>query len=187
MSYGRNFEFRIAPVGGHRAGRYAIGATALPIGAPIAAGGTFNTLGLEVCALSATATPPVVGRHGILVYEHKNAEAFAGDDTNLVTYADKGDAPALAAVQMVNGNEVKVVLKNTVDRTFLHTRAYTGRKFVAGLGATLTLAVGDYLEPATTPSAVNGYWQETATKANAWLVITKVDNTRGEVEARLMF
>ena len=87
----------------------------------------------------------------------------------------------------MNGTDVKIVLRNTSDETFLQTRAYTGRVMVAGIGiATPTLAVGDYLTPGTGDDD-NGYWAETATAANAWLVITKVDNDRGEVEARLTF
>jgi hypothetical protein len=86
---------------------------------------------------------------------------------------------------MVSGSEVKVVLRNTADRTFLNTRSYAGRVMVAGLGATPTLAVGDYLTPGTGDDDA-GYWAE-GTAANGWLVITNVDAARGEVEARLTF
>ena len=34
---------------------------------------------------------------------------------------------------------------------------------------------------------LTGYWVETATAANAWLVITAVDASRGEVEAEMTF
>lgn len=188
MSYGRNFEFRIHPHGGQRAGRYCAGATALPIGAPVKATGTFNALGLEEVALADTSTAPVVGRNGILVYEHKNAEAFAGDDTALTTYSDKGDAPANAAVQLVNGTEVKVVLRNVAARTFLNTRSYPARNMVdpALFGATPAV-VGDYLEPHASPSDTNGYWEKAESAAEAWLVITKVDLDRDEIEARPVF
>lgn len=190
MSYGRNFEFRVPPHSGQRGGRYALAASAgsLPIGCAAAINNTVNSMGLNEVALAADGTPPVPGKHGIAVFEHKNAEAFAGDDPFLTTYADKMDIPASAAVQLVSGAEVKVVLRNTSNRTFLNVRSYTGRKMVAGLGATPTVAVGDYLEPyGATASTTNGYWKETATAANAWLVVTKVDSARDEVEARLLF
>jgi hypothetical protein len=57
---------------------------------------------------------------------------------------------------------------------------------VAGLGATPTVAIGDYLTPGAGDD-VSGYWAETATAANGWLVVTKVDADRGELEARLNF
>jgi hypothetical protein len=136
---------------------------------------------------AADATPPVPGKDGIAVYEYAPA-AYAGDDPLLTTYSDKDTVPDDASVQVVSGDEVKVVLRNTEDRTFLNTRAYTGRTMVAGLGATVTLAVGNYLEPyGTSPTDSTGYWKETATAADAWLVVTKVDSARGEVEARMLF
>ena len=128
---------------------------------------------------------PKPGEGGIAVYEYGPA-AYAGDDPFLTTYSDKDTVPAGAAVQVVNGPDVKVVLRNTSDETFLNTRDYTGRVMVGGLGATLTLAVGDYLTPGTGDDT-DGYWEETSTASEAWLVITKVDNDRGEVEARLTF
>jgi hypothetical protein len=56
---------------------------------------------------------------------------------------------------------------------------------VAGLGATPTLQVGDYLTPGTGNDSA-GYWAETASAANAWLVVTLVDSARQEVEAELL-
>ena len=146
-----------------------------------------NDLGLTPVELATGAqAKPLPGKGGILVYEYGPA-AYAGDDPFLTTYSDKDTAPAGAAVQVVNGTDVKVVLRNTDDETFLHVRDYEGRTFVAGIGiATPTLAVGDMLTPGTGDDT-DGYWAETGTAANAWLVITKVDNDRGEVEARLNF
>jgi hypothetical protein len=57
---------------------------------------------------------------------------------------------------------------------------------VAGLGATPTVAVGDYLTPGT-GNGTAGYWAETATEANAWLIVTAVNASTGEVEARVNF
>lgn len=188
--YGRNFEFRVPPRSENRSGRYYLaGATDLPIGAPVVrdSGEDENELGLVPVELATGETAaPKPGMGGVIVYEYGPA-AFAGDDASLTTYSDKDTVPAGAAVQVVNGTYVKVVFRNTSDETFLSTRSYSGRTFVAGIGiATPTLAVGDMLT-AGVGDDTDGYWAETATAANAWAVITKVDNDRGEVEARLTF
>lgn len=191
MSYGRNFEFRVPPKGGNRSGRGYLDETVstTPIGAPVVLtdAGDENVLGLAAYTLATTAqAAPKPGEGGVAVYEYGPA-AFAGEDPWLTTHSDMDTIPAGAAIQVVNGTDVKIVLRNTSDETFLQTRAYTGRVMVAGIGiATPTLAVGDYLTPGTGDDD-NGYWAETGTAANAWLVITKVDNDRGEVEARLTF
>lgn len=188
-SYGRNFEFRVPPVSQERGGRYYLaGDDDVAIGAPVKVdvSGDVNDLDLIPVVLATGAqAKPLAGQGGVLVYEYGPA-AFAGDDTNLVTYSDKDQAPAGAAVQVVRGFDVKVVLRNTEDSVFLQTRNYAGKTYVAGLGATPTLAVGDMLTPGTGNDTA-GYWAETGTAANAWLVITKVDTERGEVEAKLNF
>lgn len=187
-TYGRNFEFRVPPRSGERAGRYYLfGSTDIPIGAPvIVVDEDEDSMGLTPVELAAAdENRPKNGMGGIAVYEHAPA-AYAGNDPLLTTYSDIDTVPAGKAVQVVSGDTVKVVLRNTDDETFLNVREYTGRTFVAGLGATPTLVVGDFL----TPGAGNdndGYWKETSTEGDAWLVITKVDNDRGEVEARLTF
>lgn len=190
MSYGRNFEFRVTPHGGQRSGRAYLdeSVSTYPIGAPVVLtdGGTENALGQAAFTVATGATnKPAPGEGGIAVYEYGPA-GYAGDDPWLTDYSDKDTIPAAASIQVVSGPEVKVVLRNTEDETFLNTREYTGRVMVAGLGATLSLQVGDYLTPGTGDDD-NGYWAETANADEAWLVITKVDNTRGEVEARLTF
>lgn len=189
-SYGRNFEFRVPPYGGERGARYMLPADAaadIPIGAPVrvADGAAPDGNGLLPVALATGAQPPKGGLSGILVFEHAPA-AFAGDDPFLTTYSDKDTAPRGRAVQVVAGDRVKVVYRNTEDRTFLETRDYTGRTMVAGMGATPTLAVGDMLTPGAGTDAA-GYWAETATAANAWLIVEHVDAARGEVECRLAF
>lgn len=188
MSYGRNFDFRVLPDGGERSGRYYNDqGAALPIGVPVVLSGDQNDLGLVGVELATGAqAKPAAGKGGILVYEYGPA-AFAGDDAMLTTYSDKDSAPAGAAVQVVSGSDVKVVLKNTTATSFLSRDNYpTARVMVAGLGATVSLSVGDYLTPGTGNDNA-GYWTETATAANAWLVVTAVDNVRGEVEARINF
>ena len=188
MSYGRNFEFRIPPQAGNRHGRYFLNWTsAVPIGAPVVvnAGAALNALGQqEVMLATGEQAKPVPGQGGVLVFEHA-PNAFAENDPVLTRHSDLDTAANGASVQVVNGPYAKVLLRNTSDETFLQTRSYTGRIMVAGLGAT-SIAVGDYL----TPGAGNdddGYWTETSTAANAWLVVTKVDDARSEVEAVINF
>lgn len=187
-SYGRNFEFRIPPRGPARGGRYAALA-ATPIGAPIIIDTTApaNALGLQVVKLAPDGTSRGSGANkGIAVFEYGPA-AFAGDDPELVTYSDKDTVPAGAAVQMVAGDAaVKVVLRNTVARNFLGIRPYPGRTMVAGMGATPTVVVGQFLVPGVGTDS-GGYWKPTATEADGWLVVTKIDTTRAEVEARILF
>lgn len=189
MSYGRNFEFRVAPSGGQRSNWVAPSTgTPIVIGAPVkaTANADVNDLGLYPIELATGSQAPKPGTCGIAVYEYKGSEGWAGDDPMLTTYSDKDTVPLGAALQVVFGDDVKVCLRNTDDSVFLNTRAYAGRTMIAGLGATLTLKVGDYLTPGTGNDDA-GYWAETATAANAWLVVTRVDNARGEVEARLAF
>lgn len=191
MSYGRNFEFRIAPRGQARGGRYATRSdlAAIPIGAPLIVDTATanNVLGLQVVKLAPDGTVRGTGAgKGIAVYEWGPA-AFAGDDENLTTRSDKDTVPAGAAVQLVAGDStVKVCLRNTVARTFLGTRAYPGRVMVAGMGATPTVVVGQFLLPGVGTDG-SGYWKPTATEADGWLVVTKIDTTRAEVEARILF
>jgi hypothetical protein len=189
-NYGRNFELTVPPNGNQRKGRFYNAAGAdIPIGAPVTAtNGAANSLGLEPVDLQdGAASNPIAGRHGIAVYEY-GPNGYAGDDPVLTTYSDKDVVPDGAAVQVVSGTQIKVRLRNTpASSTFLNTRTYTGRTMVAGVGATPTVAVGDYLEPQGTPNDTNGYWVETATLADAWLVVTKVDSDRDEVEAQMMF
>lgn len=190
-TYGRNFEFRVPPVHGQRGGRYVHNpdaAAAIPIGVPVVSlDETSDALtDALIVGLASGAQAPIKGQCGIGIYEHAPA-AYAGFDMALTTYSDIDTIPVGKMCQVVSGDMVKVVLRNTEDRTFLESREYEGRTMVAGLGATPTLAPGDFLTPATTPNDTNGYWQETGSAANAWLIIEAVDNDRGLVEARLAF
>lgn len=189
-SYGRNFDFRIVPDADDRAARYVLtlgSGTTLAIGAPVkvADGATPNSGYTEALPvdLATGAQAPKHGMCGIMVYE---TDTIAGLDPVLATYSDFGTAPTGRLVQVVSGLGIKCVFKNTVDTTFLNSRSYTGRTMVAGAGATPTVAVGDYLTPGTGSDAA-GYWAETGTAANGWLVVTKVDTARGEVEAMMNF
>jgi hypothetical protein len=190
-SYGRNFEFRIVPETENRLARYATPATGTwVIGSAVAADNTagFDALGRQIVKQAAASTPPVKGQHGLLLYEYAEGQAvYAGQDPYLTTYSDFSTAPVSKGIQVVSGPNVKVVFRNTDAQTFLVTRTYAARTMVAGAGATPTVAPGDFLEPVTNPSDTAGYWQETSTAANAWLVVTKVDTSRGEVEAMFNF
>jgi hypothetical protein len=170
-TYGRNFEFRIPPEAQNRKGRFVVPATGtpIPIGAPV--------------VVTPAAAPNA--HKGIVVYEWGPA-AFAGSDPFLTTYSDRDYVPLGGAVQLVSGPEVKVVFTNTAAQVFLNTRSYPGRIMVAGMGATPTLAVGDFLTPGTGNDTA-GYWAETAIEADAWLVVDHVDVGRQEVEATFLF
>lgn len=186
-SYGRNFEFRVPPAPNQRGARYVTPADAvIPIGAPVEVTDT-TTDGNErnEVALAAGVTPKRPGLTGILVYEH-SASAFAGTDALLTTFSDLGDAPAASPVQLVSGTEIKVVLRNTADRSFYGQRDYAGRVMVGPADLT-GIEVGSFLAPAAAPDDTVGYWAETITEADAWLVVTNVDTVRGEVEARMTF
>lgn len=191
-NYGRNFAFRIPPEGNERPGRFVSPSTGnhLPIGVPVQAdvSEAVDTLGRQPIELVTGAAPTPKGNAGILVYEYAPA-AFAGDDPFLVTYSDKDTAPLGASVQVVHGPGIKVVLTNTLDTAVGvdFTGVYgTQRIIVAGIGATPTVIVGDYLTPGTGNDTA-GYWAETGSAANAWLVVTHVDTVRHEVEAELVF
>jgi hypothetical protein len=186
-SYGRNFEFRITPTEQQRRGRIVLaGADPVVIGAPlvIAAGATPSTDFTKAlpASLATTAQPFKRGFTGIGIYEHLDYNQF---DPEWVMYSDRDTMPTGKLVQLIIGPNVKVVFRNTADRSFMGTRDYQGRVMVAGLGATPTVAVGDYLTPGTGNDTA-GYWAETGSAANAWLVVTNVDAARQEVEAELL-
>jgi hypothetical protein len=122
------------------------------------------------------------GFTGIGIYEHIDYNQL---DPAYYTYSDRDQMPQGKLVQLIIGPNVKVVFRNTADRTFMATRDYDGRIMVAGMGATPTVAVGDYLTPGTGNDSA-GYWAETGSAANAWLVVTNVDAARQEVEAELL-
>lgn len=198
-SYGRNFDFRIPPEGVDRKGRFVLNITDLsaaalvagvPLGAPVVLDTTIavstSYSGAANVKLATGAQNPAPGISGILLYEHAPA-AYAGFDPLLTTYSDLGTAPVGKLVQVVSDPDIKVVLKNTAQSTFLGTRTYAGRVMVAGVSiATPTVAVGDYLTPGTGNDTA-GYWTETSTAAQGWLRVTSVDTVRGEVEAQMTF
>lgn len=191
-SYGRNFDFRVMPHQGGRGSRYMLGGTTnIPIGTPVEYDGAISTTtfgsGVIGINLAIGAQIPNLGTSGVVVYEHAPA-AFAGYDEALTNYSDIDFVPAGKLCQVVHGTDVKIVLTNTVASTFLHTRAYTGRIMVAGFGGATSgdAEIGSYLTPGN-GTDVAGYWQTTATAANAWLVVTAANQTALEVEAKMTF
>lgn len=189
-NYGRNFEFRVPPIHAQRGGRYYLPTTApadIVIGAPVvvADGATPNAAftGALPVGLATGAQAPQTGQSGIILYEHAPA-AYAGYDPLLTTYSDIDKAPRGKMCQLISGEGIKVVLRNTVDRVFLQSRSYEGRVMTAPANLS-SLAVGDYLTPGTGDDTA-GYWAE-GTLANGWLVVLNVDTARGELECRFTF
>ena len=210
-SNGRNFEFRITPHPSARGGRFISPSVALsgsgsgggtgangsptgavgllPIGAPVVADleAGQDAQGAQYVKLAtAGETTTSVGVFGLLMYEYGPA-AFAGTDPYLTTYSDFGIVPLGRYCIVIAGDPAtKIVLRNTPAFSFLGQRNYAGRTMVNGLGATPDVTAGDYLVPGSGDD-VDGYWESTGTASGAWLVITHVDSTRAEVEARLLF
>ncbi len=195
-SYGRNFEFRIVPESENRPGRFSVPATGsqLPIGIPIVTNGPagVDSGGRQYVAKAGAGALARKGQTGILLYEYA-PDAYAGFDPLLTTYSDMGTVPLGAGVQMISGPNVKVVLRNTVAETFLTARTYAARKMVEELTADKgttpsTVVVGDYLIPGTGDDTT-GYWKVGGGGAtpNGWLLVTKVDDARGELEAHFTF
>lgn len=186
MSYGRNFYFLITPRSGERNGRYYLdSATALAIGAPVVTSGEVDTAARQGVELATGAqAPPAPGTGGIVVYEHIQSMHVDPYET---TYSDFDTAPAGESVQVVSGQTVKVALKNTTATSFRTRTGYpAARTMVDGVGATPDVNEGDYLTPGVGTDA-DGYWAKTEQLDEAWLIVTAVNHTTGEVEARLNF
>jgi hypothetical protein len=186
-TYGRNFEFRITPTEEQRHGRVVFnGANPVPIGVPlvIAPGATPSVDFTDAlpATLATGAQPFNHGLCGIGIYEHIDVHGY---DPALYGYSDIDLIPTKRLVQLACGPNTKVVFTNTADHTFMGVRAYKGRIMVAGMGATPTVAVGDFLTPGTGNDTA-GYWAEVGTAANAWLRVTNVDAQRQMVEAEFV-
>ncbi len=191
-SYGRNFDFRVMPFGAGRGARFMLGGTTnIPIGTPVKYDGSVDTTaygeGVTGVKLALGAQPPRPALSGIGVYEHAPAWQ-AGYDPFQTTYSDVDTIPAGKLCQVVSGDHVKVVLTSTVARTFLHTRAYTGRVMVAGLGGSTSgdAEAGSFLTPGI-GNDTDGYWATTSTASEAWLTVTSRNETNLEVEAVMTF
>lgn len=186
MNYGRNFSFRVPPLGVNRASGAAPTSADLPQGAPVKFTATVNALGLRVLELAAATDIGAPGAFGIVAWEATAGEAFKGFDPLLTDLSDLVDVPRGLAAQVVNGTNVEVVLRNTATTTFLGARTYAAKNLVAPANLS-GIVVGDFLRPHATPSNANGYWQKVAAAEPRWLLVTSVDTARGEVTARLQF
>ena len=185
----RNFVFRKSPLHGQRGARFVLGGpTQLTSGVPVACDGSTDGLGrATVTIVTGETAKPKPGQGGILVYE--NIEQVGGD-ARILTFSDIDLATPGDAVQVVTGGSgtVKVAFTNTAASTYLGRANYPkARVMVAGVSqATPSVAPGDYLTPGD-GNDTTGYWKETSTAANGWLVVTSVDSTNGIVEAELNF
>jgi hypothetical protein len=187
---GRNFEIMTPSLTFQRGSRYLLDeGVDIPIGAPVevadgADPSTDFTGALPTTLATGATAIPKKGLGGVANYEWVDLNQL---DPEYFTYSDRGEVPDGKLHQVISGDGVRIMLRNTLDRDFLNSRTYAGRIMVAGLGgATPTLAVGDLLTPGTGDDD-NGYWAETADAANAWLVIVNVDHDRSELEAELNF
>lgn len=181
-TYGRNFHFLQSPQPGDRLGRYVAGASIL-IGAPVEAGTDVDGNGQRTVTLKTGTVKPIKGKHGILIWEAPSAY-LPGFDPMISVPDDLDHCPIGASVQLVSSDDVRIRLRNTEAYVIQGQRTYAARTMVAGLGATPTLAVDDYIGPGDGDDT-NGYWAEVA-EANAWAVVTAVYDT-GELDAQLVF
>ena len=188
----RNFEWRVSPRAGESAGRYVLGGDDnLPLGVPVIATTTDDGLGRQLVRLATNAadkTKPLSGQGGILDFV---SIRFDGFDPEIVTWSDVVDTvPVGESVIVASGDTLKGAFTNTFspDNQYLYRTGYpNARIMVAGAGIpSPTVTVGEFLTPGV-GNDTDGYWEVTANAAEAWLVVTAVDNPRGLVEARVNF
>lgn len=113
---------------------------------------------------------------GVVVYEHIQR---MGVDPYTSTALDFEVVPAGQYAQVLRGPGTKVWFKNTETAISYDGKSRAGRSLVAGLGATPTVSVGDFL----TVTATGTY--EEGTAANGWFVVEQVQGDL--VEARFTF
>lgn len=182
--YGRRFHFLVPPLPHDRYGR-CVTSGAIVIGTPVELGSTEDANGQRPLTLRTTAVAPQKGKHGILVYENP-FDTAPGFDPIQYAFGDFDTAPDAAPAQMVSGGYIRFRLKNVAAETVQGQKTYAAKKMVAGIGvATPTLAIDDFIGPGPGDDT-NGYWQE-SDSAHAWAIVTHVDNSTGEVDARLLF
>ena len=182
-TYGRNAWFLQSPQPGDRLGRYIVGDDPILLLAPGEAGTEVDANGQRTLTLCTGETTPVKGKHGLVVWEAPSAY-LPGLDPMLFRPSDLDMAPAGVDAQLVSARDVRVRFKNTEDSTIDGQRDYAGRVMVAGLGATPTLTVDNYIGPGGGDDT-NGYWAETDA-AHAWFIVTAVYDT-GEIDAQMVF
>lgn len=182
MSYSRNFGFRsFENIVRDARFRTPTNAT-LRIGAPV----TVDPDNPGFLMLAADGAEPD-GLSGVVVYEHitqAGIGGFTGVDMNLFSVNDGPFTmvPPGKYAQLVHGVGTKVWYKNTVDRPLYDGRKIDGVTFVAGLTATPTIALKDYL----CPDGAGG-WREASGTDGKWLQVEQVDGEGLVVEARFVF
>lgn len=183
MAQHRNFWFMTPPHPDQRRGRYVLGADVL-IGAAVEAAGEQDANGQRELAYAGADTPPLPGKHGIMIYENPFGVA-PGFDPVRYGYGDFNTGPSGEPAQLVSGRGIKFRLKNTAEEVVQGQKTYAPFVIVDGLGATPTLDVDDFIGPVTTPDSTDGYWQA-CSEANAWAIVTAVYDT-DELDAELVF
>lgn len=113
---------------------------------------------------------------GVVVYEHIQR---MGSDPFTTTALDFEVVPAGQYAQVMRGPGVKVWFKNTESALSYDGKSRPGRDLVAGLGATPSVAVGDFL----TVTADGTYTEGNAT--NGWFLVEQVQGDL--VECRFTF
>lgn len=188
-TYGRNGEFRVPPEPRERQGRYILdnGADVPQFSPVIVPTGPTPDASLTDAMPVELATdpqaPPLPGQGGIAIYEWIDLN---GLDPVLNGHSDRDMVPDGRLCQVIRGEGVKLVLRNTSDRTYLHSRPYDGRVMVPGVGATPAVSEQDLLTPGAGDDT-SGYWEVTTDPTEAWMIVELVDHDRGEIEARLLF
>jgi hypothetical protein len=183
--YGRNFEWLTSPRPEDRLGRYINGDADVPQGAPVVVTDGPDADERLVLGLCTGATEPVKAQHGIILWEQVY-EGYVDRDPVLTRWSDLDIVPAGKPAQLISGDYVRAAYRNTEDETFLQTRSYSGRVMVAGLGATLELAQGDFLTPGD-GNDTDGYWAKTTNRDEAWLYVWAVLNDVGVVQVQMLF
>lgn len=181
--YGRHFWFLTPPESENRRGRYVLGENIL-IGSCVEAEAELDANGQRVLHQADADTPPLQGKHGILVYENPFGVA-PGFDPVQYGYGDFDTAPAGMSAQLVAGVGIKFRLKNLAEEVIQFQKTYPAKTVVDGLGATPTLGIDDFIGPVTSPDGTTGWWQA-CSEANAWAIVTAVYDT-DELDAELVF
>lgn len=187
----RNFTYRNSPRGAQRGGRFVLAGPAnlvLTPGVPVVANGVVDSLGRsEVILATGEQAKPKPGLGGVMDFENIHTLGF---DMQITTWSDIDQVVPGDSVQVVQGGNqtVKVAFTNTnVSGASYYGRLNypKSRIMVAGLSiATPSVAIGDYLTPGDGNDSA-GYWKETSTAANGWLVVTGINSSLGLVEAEL--
>lgn len=191
-NYGRQGSFLQTPLPHDRLGRYIVGDDPILMFAPaiVPSGAVVDVNGRLPLELATGAQAPRKTRSGIVIWESPwGADRLGGPglDPVLTRASDVDTAPANTAAQFISGTQVRLRLNNRAEFSFDGQRTYAARTMVAGLGgATPTVEEGELLTPGVGTDA-DGYWAVTATAANAWLVVTAVNNDTGELDAQFLF